>query len=98
MDLWLTKEKIWGNPVSLTSPAADSQGNERKIVSFCLWRLSAQYFDMNCILVLAKLSNGKEGAWWIVSKRGLSAVVVSRGMLQGISDGTRFSLVRHLRP
>jgi hypothetical protein len=89
VELWLKRENSWGKLVRLIAGAA---GYAQHVVSFCVWRLSAQHFGIDCILVLAKLRDVEEGAWWIVQRQGLSAVVISHGMLQGISDATRFSL------
>ena len=95
VELWLLRENIWGNPVYLIAGADCSA---QYVVSFCSWHLNAQYFGMDCILLLAKLCDVEEATWWILKRQDVSVVVVSQGMLQGISDGTRFALLRHLQP
>lgn len=94
VELWLDGENMWANPVRLIP---HDVGSACYVDSFCVWRLGAQHFGIDSVLVLAKLRNMDAGAWWIVQRRGPSAFVVIRGILQGINDGTRFFLVRHVQ-
>jgi len=95
VDLWLKREVRWGKPLRLIPSRLDSAGNAKSIISFCVWHLNTQYFDMEGIMIVGKLHGVEEGSWWIVKTKDGAAIVVSEGMLQGITDGTRFSLVRH---
>jgi hypothetical protein len=95
VELWLKREIKWGRSLRLIPSRPDSAGNTQSIVSFCLWQMNTQYFGMDCILIVGKLHGVDEGSWWIVKTKEGAAVVVSEGMLQDITDGTRFSLVRH---
>jgi hypothetical protein len=57
------RENSWGKLVRLIAGAA---GYAQHVVSSFVSRLSAQHFDIDCILVWAKLRDVEEGAWWIV--------------------------------